>query len=72
MPTDEEGGLRHDMGRTERERRFEWWVGTRSGLVNLMKEHGLCPDSKDFKLEGGIIRFAYQKMWGMERKEGQK
>ena len=60
------------MGRTEREkeRRFEGWVGARSGLVNLIKER-LCPDSKDFKLQGGIIRFAYQKMWGVERKEGQ-
>lgn len=72
MPTDEGGGQKHDMRRREREReRLEWWVGARSGLVNLMKEYGLCPDSKDFKLEGGMIRFAYQKMWGMERKEGQ-
>ena len=55
-----------------RKRRFEWWVEARLGLVNLMKVHGLCPDSKDFKLERGIIRFAYQKIWGKERKEGQK
>ena len=61
---------------TWEEHREKEGSGGGQGLVIPMKEYGLCPDSnlelqKDFKLEGGIIRFACQKMWKTEREAGQ-
>ena len=58
----------------ERERRLGDGRGRdQPGLVNPRKEYGLCPDTnlepqEDFKLEGGLIRSVYQKMWKPERK----
>lgn len=59
--------MRHDLGRAMRENvRVVGRDWIRQSFGTQMEESGLYPDSnrepQDFKLEGGIIRLAYQKM----------
>lgn len=65
--------MRHDVRRREREGSSGGRDQIRQDLVNQMKEYGLYPGVtwSHRMLEGGIIRFACQKMCGKKRKEGQ-